>query len=125
MRRPPHARGTRRGLFAGAVIAHLADFRLEPRNFNTATRVPERVNGGGSLSPAKCAPPSGCRPNFNPQLVNAPSRASFTGRHLRLVGPIRPQVTGGPCVQCHTPRQPAIEAPPPVVVLALRLALQS
>ena len=40
MRRPPHARGTRRGLFAGAGIAHLADFRLEPRNrnFNTATR---------------------------------------------------------------------------------------
>ena len=89
MRRPPHARGTRGGCSPG-LLSRISLISASNRGTLICKRrlgcLQERVNGGGSLSPAKCAPPSGCRPNFNPQLVSAPSRASFTGRHLRLVG---------------------------------------
>ncbi len=44
---PCHPRQTtRRGPFAGGCSRHLAEFRLEPVEENTATRVPERARVG-------------------------------------------------------------------------------
>jgi hypothetical protein len=60
---PCHPRQTtRRGCLPGAALAPLAEFRLEPVEENTATRVPERARVGTGHAFAKCAPPSGRRP---------------------------------------------------------------
>jgi hypothetical protein len=45
-----------------AALAPLAEFRLEPVEENTATRVPERARVGTGHALARCAPPSGRRP---------------------------------------------------------------
>ncbi len=60
--RATRARPRGGGRLPGAARAHLAEFRLEPVEENTATRVPERVTVGAGRAFAKCAPPSGRRP---------------------------------------------------------------
>jgi len=60
--RATRARPRGGGRLPAAALAHLAEFRLEPVEENTATRVPERARVGAGLAFAKCAPPSGRRP---------------------------------------------------------------